>query len=221
MARPVRFTLPGLPHHVVQRAHRREPCFFEDADRECYLDLLREHSERQNCQIHAYVLMTNHVHLLVTPRQEGGVGRMMQGIGRTFVRKMNARLARNGTLWEGRYRACIVADERYLLACYRYIELNPVRAGMVQAPDRYRWSSYRGNALGRPDPLLTPHPAFVALGREPKARQEAYQSLVREQIPHQHLERIRRHIRTQKPLDRGGRNDLPAVRRTPRPDTSA
>jgi putative transposase len=200
MPRPPRFSPPGVPQHVVQRAHRREACFFEDGDREFYLALLNEHARRHGCHVHAYVLMSNHVHLLMTPQHGEVIGRMMQGIGRIYVRRINDRLGRRGTLWEGRYRACLVDSERYLLACHRYIELNPVRAGLVSGPKDYRWSSFGGNALGLPDPILTPHPVIASLGKTPEARRLAYLALFRERLSEQDIDRLRYHIRTQRPL---------------------
>lgn len=146
MPRMKRLDLPGMAQHVIQRGNDRQACFFQETDYLRYLQDLHEAALHQACSIHAYVLMTNHVHLLVTPRTEGGVSRMMQALGRRYVRYVNDSSGRTGTLWEGRYKASLVDDERYVLACYRYIELNPVRAGMVAAPDEYRWSSHAANA---------------------------------------------------------------------------
>ena len=154
MARKPRFNLPGVPQHVIQRGNNRESCFFDAEDYRCYLDALGHASKQCGCAVHAYILMTNHVHLLVTQERRDGVSAMMQSLGRRYVRYINDRHRRTGTLWEGRYKAALVDSERYLLACYRYIELNPVRAGMVELPGRYPWSSYRYNALGMPDSLV-------------------------------------------------------------------
>jgi putative transposase len=148
MARKPRIALAGYAQHVVQRGNNRQATFFAEADYRYYLDCLAEASAKYDCALHAYVLMTNHVHLLVTPNQTDGIARMMQSVGRRYVQYVNYCNKRSGTLWEGRYKASLVQSERYLLVCSRYIELNPVRAGMVTRPEAYRWSSYRANALG-------------------------------------------------------------------------
>ena len=164
MPRPPRPDLAKVPQHVIQRGNDRQACFFHEDDCLTYLTLLREAALRHGCAVHAYVLMTNHVHLLVTPAEQGAVSRMMQMLGRNYVTHVNARYRRTGTLWEGRYKSCLVDSEDYVLACYRYIELNPVRAGMVVKPSEYRWSSHRCNASGEPDPLVRPHAEYLALG---------------------------------------------------------
>jgi putative transposase len=177
MSRRPRPDLAGIPQHVVQRGNDRKACFFQDDDYRRYLSLLGEAARRHACALHAYVLMTNHAHFLVTPVEVGGVSRMMQPLGRNYVSTVNARYRRTGTLWEGRYKSCLVDSETYLLACHRYIELNPVRAGMIDSPSVYHWSSHAANAIGAADPLLTPHPSYLALGAEPAARQSAYRQL--------------------------------------------
>jgi len=177
LPRKPRFHLPGVPVHVVQRGHSREPVFFEDSDYSAYLNWLDEGAERYGCAIHAYVLMTNHVHLLTTPKGEQGVTRLMQYIGRRYVPYINHTYGTSGSLWEGRYKASLIEDERYLLTCMRYIELNPVRANMVKSPAHYRWSSYRHNAQAKDDPLVTPHEIYLALGRTRAARANAYRDL--------------------------------------------
>ncbi|WP_319936646.1 transposase [Novilysobacter selenitireducens] len=156
MPRLPRIDLPHIPQHVVQRGNDRRPCFFQPIDHVRYLDELRTAATRAGCAIHAYVLMTNHVHLLVTPGAGGQVGAMMQALGRRYVRYVNDRYGRTGTLWEGRYKACPVQSDAHLLRCYRYIELNPVRAAMVAKPGDHAWSSYAANALGTRDALVTP-----------------------------------------------------------------
>ncbi len=178
MPRQPRLDLPGIVQHVVQRGNDRQPCFFTDIDRQRYLQDLRELALAHACQVHAYVLMTNHVHLLVTPGQSGALACMMQALGRRYVRYVNDHYRRTGTLWEGRYKACLVDGDDHLLRCYRYIELNPVRAGMVADPADYPWSSHRANALGMPDPLVRAHPRYRALGNDDQARRIAYRSLV-------------------------------------------
>ena len=178
MPRQPRLDLPGIAQHLVQRGNDRQPCFFTDTDRLRYLQDLRELALALDCHVHAYVLMTNHVHLLVTPMQPKGLALLMQSLGRRYVRHVNDRYRRTGTLWEGRYKACLVDGDDYLLRCYRYIELNPVRAGMVADPADYPWSSHRANALGMPDPLVRPHARFRALGSSEESRRTAYRALV-------------------------------------------
>lgn len=177
MARKPRFDIPGIPQHVIQRGNNRDACFFDSQDCRYYLAALKAVSEKTGCAIHAYVLMTNHVHLLVTPGERGSLPAMMQGLGRRYVRYLNDRYLRTGTLWEGRYKACLVQSEHYLLTCYRYIELNPVRAGMVSMPGDYQWSSYRCNALGTPDALVSGHEVYTALGESSGTRCKAYRAL--------------------------------------------
>jgi len=177
LARLPRLDLPGVAQHVVQRGNDRQPCFGDTADYLKYRIDLCEAALRHRCVVHAYVLMTNHVHLLVTPEAPGGVSRMMQGIGRRYVGHFNARYRRTGTLWEGRFKSALVESDRHLLACYRYIELNPVRAAMVATPADYSWSSHACNAHGALDPLVTPHAAYLALASEECARRETYRRL--------------------------------------------
>jgi putative transposase len=182
MARMPRFVLPGQPQHVIQRGNNRQPIFAEDEDYRFFLETLGDGAGRHRCDIHAYVLMTNHVHLLLTPHQEPGVARLFQHIGRHYVPYYNRRSNRTGTLWEGRYRATLVDAESYLLACYRYIELNPVRAGMVGRPADYPHSSHRANARGEADDVVAPHPLYRALGADAAARQAAYRGLFHQPI---------------------------------------
>jgi putative transposase len=191
MPRKPRFTLPGVPQHVIQRGNNREPCFFAESDYRRYLEDLQACAEKYACRLHAYVLMTNHVHLLVTPMQERGLGEMMQALGRRYVYYINKTYARTGTLWEGRYKASLVDSDAYLLTCMRYIELNPVRAQMVDHAGEYRWSSYGTNAQGRGDRLLSPHPLYTALGLTAAERQHAYRELFRSQLDDDLLHEIR------------------------------
>jgi putative transposase len=153
--------------------------------------MFEEAARNHGCDIYAYVFMTNHVHLLVTPQTEGGIGKMMQSVGRRYVQYFNYTYHRTGTLWEGRYRATLVDAQRYLLTCYRYIELNPVRAAMVRHPGEYRWSSYRAHAEGRDDPLVTEHWIYQALGRDNTEQRSAYRALFKSQIEEQTLREIR------------------------------
>jgi putative transposase len=177
MPRKPRFQLPGVPQHVIQRGNNRQACFFAEADYFYYLDALRAAADKFGGRIHAYVLMTNHVHLLITPDRENALSEIMQSIGRRYVRYVNKEHGRSGTLWEGRFKASLVQSERYLLTCYRYIELNPVRAGMVDHPGEYRWSSYCANAQGAADETLCQHDEYRRLGTTGRERQAAYGAL--------------------------------------------
>lgn len=197
MPRSCRLDLPGIAQHVVQRGNDRGPCFFTEIDCICYLQDLRDIARREGCAVHAYVLMTNHVHLLMTPGAPGRIGRTMQALGRRYVRYINDRYGRTGTLWEGRYKASLVGDDRHLLQCQRYIELNSVRASMASDPADYRWSSFRHHALGVPDPLITPHPAMLGLGRTPHERRASYGELVRQAVDPEETDAIRRHLQHQ------------------------
>ncbi|MCK2182986.1 transposase [Halomonas getboli] len=201
MARPTRLLLPETPVHVIQRGNNRGACFVHRRDATHYLAMLDE--ARQICEvaIHAYVLMTNHVHLLATPRGDpDGISTMMKGLGQRYVQYFNRRHERTGGLFEGRYRSCLVAEPRYLFACYRYIELNPVRAGMVESPGEYRWSSFAANALGRHDPLITAHAAYDDLARRPELRCERYRQLFDTDLPNGLIDEIRRQTHRGKPL---------------------
>jgi len=174
MPRAPRPAVTDLPLHVVQRGHNRQRCFFMERDYQVYLLTLREAAESSKVALHAYALMTNHVHLLVTPRMVHSVSRMMQAAGASYVRYVNKTQDRRGTLWEGRYRACVVGDDRHLLAACRYIDLNPVRAGIVRHPGEYRWSSYRALAGLAECGWLTPHPALAMIGAVPGAKYAAW-----------------------------------------------
>ncbi len=191
MARLGRYFLPDQPLHVIQRGNNRQAIFFSDADRETYLAWLLAAAREYGCRIHAYVLMTNHVHLLLTPETAESLPRLMQSLGRRYVRYLNYARERTGTLWEGRYRAAPIDGEAYLLACCRYIELNPVRARMVRHPREHRWSSYGANALGLPDPLVSPHPLYRALGRSAGDRLASYRALFRERLAESFIEELR------------------------------
>jgi putative transposase len=191
MPRLPRFFAPGLPLHVIQRGNNRSATFRHGDDHAFYIACLAHAARRHGVAIHAYVLMTNHVHLLVTPSCSSSLPKMMQAIGRVYVRHFNSLHERTGTLWEGRYKAAIVDDETYVLTCMRYIELNPVRAGLVCAPDEYRWSSYRANVWGALDGLIDPHDSYRQLGRSPAERRSAYRELFRESIPDATLRDIR------------------------------
>lgn len=200
MPRIQRLDPPGIARHIVQRGNNRQACFFADHDRSLYLALLGKFATAHGCRIHAYVLMGNHVHVLATPSCQGAIAGMMQSLGRDYVRHVNLTQGRCGTLWQGRYFSCPVDSDRYLLACHRYIELNPVRAGMVAAAEDYRWSSCASNALGEPDPLLKPHDVLEQLAPDPIARRAAYRRFLHEAIPDEEIAAIRLHANQQRAL---------------------
>ena len=190
MARLPRLTLPGYPHHVIQRGNNRQAIFVDRADFEAMLALLHEHSRKFEVAVHAYVLMDNHFHLLATPSTADGLPQMMQSIGRSYVRYFNGRHGRTGTLWEGRYRSTVIEAERYLLACMAYSDLNPVRAGMAARAVDYPWSSH-AHWLGlRSDRLLTTHALYWALGNTPFAREAAYAALVQAGLGEKQLDAL-------------------------------
>lgn len=191
MARLPRLHLPGCAQHVIQRGNNREACFYSEADYKAYLTFLKDAAIKQQVAIHAFVLMTNHVHLLLTPGDEWGASRMMQALGRKYVQYFNFTHGRTGTLWEGRYKSTLVDADNYLLTVYRYIELNPVRASMVAHASEYPWSSFQGNALGKPNELLTPHPLYQRLGKTDAERKAAYRALFRGRMPERDLTAIR------------------------------
>lgn len=191
MARQPRLHLPGVPTHVVQRGNDRQDCFVDADDRRFYLACLAAAAAVNQCEIHAYALMTNHVHLLVTAGTPCGLSRMMQSVGRRYVWRFNAVRSRSGTLWEGRFRSSLVDSERYLLECHRYIELNPVRAGIVTDPQDYPWSSFRHHALGDHDPILVDHDEYLRIGPTRDARLDAYTRFVRDAMPVKLLDEIR------------------------------
>jgi len=178
MPRKPRFFLPGVPVHVVQRGRNREAVFFEETDYGAYLDWVAAGAQKYSCAVHAWCLMTNHIHLLVSSSRTDGVTRLMQFIGRHYVPFVNHKYGRSGSIWEGRFKSSLVDAEHYLLACMRYIELNPVAAGMVAHASQYLWSSYRANAEGHSARLITHHPVYQALGQG-EERLHAYQALFR------------------------------------------
>lgn len=182
MPRRKRLNLIDIPLHIVQRGNNRSPCFFAEQDYQFYLHWLGHYAKQYGCAIHAYVLMTNHVHLLLSPLKPEAPARLMQSVGRRYVQYVNKFYRRSGTLWEGRYKASLVQADDYLLACHRYIEMNPVRANMVAHPRAYAWSSHGANAEGKQNALLTAHPLFIGLGADTPARQAAYQTLFRTEL---------------------------------------
>lgn len=178
MARLPRLTVPGYPYHIFQRGNNRQVIFSSVADRQILLDLLSESASKFAVDVHAYVLMDNHFHLLATPRSVESLPQMMQAVGRRYVRHFNAAQGRSGTLWEGRYKSALVQTDRYLLACMVYIDLNPVRAGLVAQAQDYLWSSHRHYAGLRSDKLVSPHPLLWELGNTPFARESSYRQIV-------------------------------------------
>ena len=192
MPRLPRYVLPGQPQHVVQRGNNRCPIFTSDEDYTCFHEFLHIASTRHCCHIHAYVFMTNHIHLLVTPDSVDSIAKTMQSVGRSYVQYFNRTHQRTGTLWEGRYKATIIDTEQYLFTCYRYIELNPVRANMVTHPSEYRWSSYRANAHGAYDELIDPHQLYLTLDNDKTTRQAAYREMFGSAIDQKTLKEIRR-----------------------------
>lgn len=192
MPRRPRINLPGYPQHVVQRGHNREACFYADEDYLFYLHWLREGAKKYTCDVHAYALMTNHVHLLLTGHRPDAISRLMQSLGRRYAQYVNRVYRRSGSVWEGRFKASLIQAEEYLLTCYRYIELNPVRADMVRDPGEYRWSSYRWHGLGTSNELITDHPLYTALGPDEAERRVAYRALFRTQLDDEALDEIRK-----------------------------
>jgi putative transposase len=183
MARLPRLTLTGYPHHVILRGNNRQEIFMSVADREFMLSVLSEEAKQHGVEVHAYVLMSNHIHLLLTPQRDQALPRMMQALGRRYVRHFNQRHGRTGTLWEGRYRSCLIQTERHLLACMAYMDLNPVRAGLVADPSEHPWSSHGHYTGVRVDKNLTPHALYWQLGNTPFDREAAYTDLVRAGLP--------------------------------------
>ena len=191
MARLPRLYMEGCPQHIIQRGNNRQACFFAEEDYAFYLDKLYKSSEKYQVAIHAFVLMTNHVHLLATPSEASSISLMMQSVSRSYVGYVNHTYHRTGTLWEGRYKSTLVDSEEYLLTVSRYIELNPVRAAMVKHASEYPWSSYQFNAVGKDIKLITPHQLYLQLGAAPSQRHERYRSLFDGCMPAQTLDEIR------------------------------
>jgi putative transposase len=183
--------LPNVPAHIIQRGNDRHVCFAADEDYARYLDWLKEFADKHGCSVHAYTLMTNHVHLLLTADSTEGIGQLMKALGQRYVQYFNRSYLRSGTLWEGRFRSCLLQDEAYLLACMRYVELNPVRADMEAHPGEYRWSSYRVNAQGETSTLVRPHALYDQLGPDLASRQAAYRELFRYQLDPGMVDEIR------------------------------
>lgn len=200
MPRKRRFYQPDVPVHILQRGHNREPVFFDEQDYLVYLRFLKASADALGCLVHAYVLMTNHVHLLVTPKASNNISRLLQDIGRQFVPYINKTYRRRGGLWEGRHKGHILEAENYFLICMRYIESNPVRARMVKYPARYRWSSYAANAHGIDNAIIQPHELYLSLGKTHEVRQVAYRGLFETPIHSDELDLIRATLHSGTPL---------------------
>lgn len=194
MARPPRTAIPGYPHHIIQRGNNRQPIFLKEQDYQFYIDCFLKAKDQTRCRIFAYCLMTNHVHVLVEPSDPQGISRLLQSVGRRYVQYFNRRNSRTGTLWEGRFKSSLVDADRYLMACCRYIELNPVRAGIVSQAGEYRWSSYLFHAQGRKDSLVDEDPWYLGLGSTPLQRQKSYRQFVAADSPEHELSLIRVNI---------------------------
>lgn len=191
MARLPRLVIPHQPHHIIQRGNDQQLIFRDNADFQTFLDWLREAAKQYQVLIHAYVLMSNHLHLLATPNDETGLAKMMQWVGRHYVPYFNFKYKRSGTLWQGRFKTSVIDSERYFMVCSRYIELNPVRAGIVHNPVEYHWSSYQHHIGLRADPLITDHALFWALGNTPFEREAAYKALAEQGLSSMELEQMR------------------------------
>jgi putative transposase len=192
MPRRPRIIVPGIPLHVIQRGNNRQACFFSEEDYGFYLDWLQEYSRSTGCAIHAYVLMTNHVHLLLTPKHKESAGNLLKRLGQRYVQYINRSYKRSGTLWEGRFRSSIIQQDAYFLTCQRYIEMNPVRAGIVKHPREYKWSSYRVNGQGEPSELVIHHFLYNDLGKDDTERVSAYRELFRHELDPEEIDKIRK-----------------------------
>jgi len=200
MVRPLRTVSPGVPLHIVQRGNNRATCFFDCEDFDRYLLFLVRAADEEHCRVHANCLMSNHVHLLVTPENHSACARFMKVVNQRYAQHLNRVHERTGTPWEGRYRSNVVFSMRYVLACYRYIELNPVRAGIARHPSDYPWSSYSTNGQGVANPLVSAHGCYAALGRDPATRLRAYRALVEQALGTPLIDNIRKAIGSGRPL---------------------
>jgi putative transposase len=189
--RRARLAFPEVPLHIIQRGNNRQPCFSGMAEYVVYLHMLGHYAKVCGCAVHAYVLMSNHVHLLLSPKSSGSASTLMKQLGQRYVQYFNRRHHRSGTLWEGRFRSCLVQDEKYFMVCQRYIELNPVRACMVAAPGDYRWSSFQANAFGRADHVVAPHPIYCSLAADAQERQKRYRAMFAEALPTEMVNHLR------------------------------
>ena len=199
MPRRARHYIPGQPYHIVQRGNNREACFIEEENYQFYLELWQSVSARYGVDVHAYCLMTNHIHFLATPEESDSLSNTLKVVGSRYAQYINRKYQRTGTLWEGRHRASLIQSDRYLLTCYRYIELNPVRACMVERPEEYRWSSYQSNGWGDSG-WLTGHDEYLRLGNEMETRLLAYRELFLYQLSEHDLHSIRQAAHYSQPL---------------------
>ena len=200
MPRKPRVYMAGVSCHVIQRGNNRQSCFFAEQDYQFYLECLNDACKKYKVALHAYVLMTNHVHLLMTPERADGISSVMQSIGRRYVQYINYEYKRSGTLWEGRHKSSLVSVEQYLFKCYRYIEMNPVRASMVDHPADYQWSSYRANAYGERSRIVRPHDLYMSLGNDLNVRLETYREFFITELDKQDVHDIRQAARFSLPL---------------------
>ncbi|MCF6300121.1 MAG: transposase [Proteobacteria bacterium] len=200
MPRKPRFFVPEIPNHIIQRGNNKEAVFYADEDYFTYKNILYESADKYGIRIHAYVLMTNHIHLLATAGTVDAISLLMQNIGRFYVPYINHKYKRTGTMWEGRFKSSLVDSDVYVLACMRYIELNPIRANMVDSPQEYKWSSYRANALGDHDRLIQAHESYQGLAYGKKKRQKAYSELFLQHIDKSILQDIRNCVQSGTPL---------------------
>lgn len=194
MPRRSRIIVPGVPLHIIQRGNNRQTCFFSDKDYHFYLEWLEEYSQSAGCSIHAYVLMTNHVHLLLTPQNPDSAGNLMKRLGQRYTQYINRTYKRSGTLWEGRFRSSIIQQQDYLFSCQRYIEMNPVRAGIVDHPGKYRWSSYGVNGQGDKSELITHHVLYQNLAQDSTERKLVYRELFRHELEPGEIDKIRKAV---------------------------
>jgi putative transposase len=200
MPRRPRIQLDNVPLHIVQRGNNREACFFAEEDYQSYLHWLREALAEYECSLHAYALMTNHVHLLLTPKRAELIPRLLMSVGRRYVQYINHTYKRSGALWDSRYKSSLIHADSYLITCMRYIELNPVRAAIVDDPAHYRWTSYRHNGLGQADSRITEHALYRSLGATGKERLAAYRALIRHALDHEAIDNIRLAVNQNQPL---------------------
>jgi len=191
MPRRARVVLEGSALHLIQRGNNRSACFYAEEDYLVYLEYLAEQARKHSCAVHAWCLMTNHVHLLLTPATVDGASLLMKGLGQKYVQYINRTYQRSGTLWEGRFRSCLVREERYVMACYRYIEMNPVRAAIVAHPSEYQWSSYKANTQAESSSLIVPHLVYQALSSSSELRACAYRELFKDQLEGDLVDQIR------------------------------
>ena len=200
MPRKPRMFVPGIPAHVVQRGNNRQATFFEKQDYDFYLDVLQSGLRRYDAALHAYCLMSNHVHLLITPNRENSIPRVFQHVGRMYVLYINKKYGRTGALWEGRYKCSLINADEYLLTCYRYIELNPVSAGMVIRPEEYPWSSYRHNGTGQTNRLISEHDVYLGLGNDSETQRHRYRNFFQAEIPSGSEQQIQKALNFNYPL---------------------